>query len=233
MSEHRRISVLFVCTGNICRSPTAEAVFKHCVREAGLAGRIASDSAGTHDYHVGEPPDPRTQAAAKQRGYDLGELRARRLRREDFERFDYVLAMDEANLRLLERLCPREHAHKLKLLRDFALRPRVEIQQQLELVRMLARGLNAKSRTPITGARKTSSGYLTWWRRRRRVCCATSIAMTSPGHRVCPGRRCSLRYRRGRSRSAREVLRRPLAAPGERASGAAQPADSPPPVPPN
>jgi protein-tyrosine phosphatase len=120
MSQRARINVLFVCTGNICRSPTAEGVFKHCVEKAGLAARIASDSAGTHDYHVGEPPDPRAQAAAKRRGYELGELRARRVRREDFERFDYVLAMDETNMRQLERLCPREHAHKLKLFLDFA-----------------------------------------------------------------------------------------------------------------
>jgi low molecular weight protein-tyrosine phosphatase len=120
MSERSKISVLFVCTGNICRSPTAEAVFRHCVQKAGLAGRIVSDSAGTHDYHIGEPPDPRTQAAAKRRGYELGELRARRVHRDDFERFDYVLAMDEANLRQLERLCPREHAHKLRLFLDFS-----------------------------------------------------------------------------------------------------------------
>jgi protein-tyrosine phosphatase len=120
MSERGKISVLFVCTGNICRSPTAEAVFKYCVQQAGLAARIVSDSAGTHDYHVGEPPDPRTQAAARLRGYELGELRARRVRRDDFQRFDYVLAMDEANLRVLERLCPREQAHKLKLFLDFS-----------------------------------------------------------------------------------------------------------------
>jgi len=119
MSEHKKISVLFVCTGNICRSPTAEGVFRHCVEKAGLAARIVSDSAGTLDYHVGEPPDPRTQAAAKRRGYDLGELRARHVLRDDFERFDYVLAMDKANLRQLERLCPREHAHKLKLFLEF------------------------------------------------------------------------------------------------------------------
>lgn len=120
MSQRARINVLFVCTGNICRSPTAEGVFKHCVEKAGLVARITSDSAGTHDYHVGEAPDPRAQAAARRRGYELGELRARRVHREDFERFDYVLAMDEANLRQLERLCPREHAHKLKLFLDFA-----------------------------------------------------------------------------------------------------------------
>ena len=112
-------SVLFVCTGNICRSPTAQGVFKHCVEKAGLTDRIVSDSAGTHDYHVGEPPDPRTQAAARRRGYELRELRARRVRRDDFERFDYVLAMDGTNLRQLERLCPPEHAHKLRLFLDF------------------------------------------------------------------------------------------------------------------
>ena len=119
MSEHKKISVLFVCTGNICRSPTAEGVFRHCVEKAGLAARIVSDSAGTLDYHVGEPPDPRAQAAARRRGYELGELRARRVRREDFELFDYVLAMDKANLSQLERLCPRQHAHKLRLFLEF------------------------------------------------------------------------------------------------------------------
>lgn len=119
MSKGNPVSVLFVCTGNICRSPTAEGVFRHCVEKAGLAARITSDSAGTHDYHIGEPPDPRTQAAARRRGYELGELRARRVRQEDFERFDYVLAMDETNLRHLERLCPRQHAHKLKLFLEF------------------------------------------------------------------------------------------------------------------
>ena len=120
MSEHKKISILFVCTGNICRSPTALGVFRHYVEKAGLAAYIVSDSAGTHDYHVGEPPDPRTQKAAKRRGYELGELRARRVLREDFEQFDYVLAMDEANLRELERLCPREHRHKLKLFMEFS-----------------------------------------------------------------------------------------------------------------
>jgi|SRR5688572_1620144 protein-tyrosine phosphatase len=119
MNARGTTSVLFVCTGNICRSPTAEGVFRHCVEKAGLADRIVSDSAGTHDYHVGEPPDPRTQAAARRRGYELCELRARRVRRDDFERFDYVLAMDETHLHHLERLCPPQHAHKLKLFLDF------------------------------------------------------------------------------------------------------------------
>jgi protein-tyrosine phosphatase len=114
------VRVLFVCMGNICRSPMAEGAFKHYVREAGLAGRIVSDSAGTHGYHIGDPPDPRAQAAASRRGYDLAGLRARQVRPGDFDAFDYVLAMDEANLRWLERLCPPQHARKLKLFLEFS-----------------------------------------------------------------------------------------------------------------
>ena len=116
----RTVNVLFVCMGNICRSPTAEGVFKRQVEEAGLVGRVLSDSAGTHDYHVGDPPDPRTQFAANRRGYDLSALRGRQVSRHDFSEFDYVLAMDLANLRLLERLCPPQHVHKLKLFLEFA-----------------------------------------------------------------------------------------------------------------
>jgi protein-tyrosine phosphatase len=97
----------------------AEGVFKHYVAEAKLAERIASDSAGTHDYHIGEPPDPRAQRAAGRRGYDLSALRGRQVSRGDFHGFDYVLAMDEVNLRLLKRLCPPEHGHKLRLFMEF------------------------------------------------------------------------------------------------------------------
>ena len=152
MSDKGTVSVLFVCTGNICRSPTAEGVFKHCVEQAGAASRIVSDSAGTHDYHVGEAPDPRTQAAARRRGYELGQLRARRVRRDDFERFDYVLAMDEANLRALERICPAEHAHKLRLFLEFGGEAAFEVpdpyyggpqgfEHVLDLVEQAAQGL--------------------------------------------------------------------------------------------
>lgn len=114
------IRVLFVCMGNICRSPTAEGVFKHQVAQAGLAELIASDSAGTHDYHIGDPPDPRAQNAAGRRGYDLSPLRGRQVGLRDFADFDYVLAMDDYNLRALERLCPSQHRHKLKLFMEFS-----------------------------------------------------------------------------------------------------------------
>ncbi len=117
--QFQTFKVLFVCMGNICRSPTAEGVFKHFVERAGLAERVMSDSAGTHDYHVGDPPDARAQKAAALRGYDLSTLRGRQVSRRDFSEFDYVLAMDETNLRLLERLCPQECTSKLKLFMEF------------------------------------------------------------------------------------------------------------------
>ena len=106
--------------GNICRSPTAEAVFKHVVNEAGLSARIRSDSAGTHAYHIGDPPDARAQRHAAKRGYDLSALRARRVEAADFERFDYVLAMDETNLTALRRLCPAQYRERVKLFLEFA-----------------------------------------------------------------------------------------------------------------
>lgn len=109
-----------MCLGNICRSPTAEAVFRRQVEEAGLASRIHIDSAGTGDYHIGEPPDRRASSAASARGYDLSALRARQVQRADFAAFDYVLAMDDANVRALERLCPPEHADKIRLFTEFA-----------------------------------------------------------------------------------------------------------------
>ncbi|MEK7435299.1 MAG: low molecular weight protein-tyrosine-phosphatase [Pseudomonadota bacterium] len=113
-------AVLFCCTGNICRSPTAEGMFLKKVSDAGLAGSIVADSAGTHGYHIGEQPDPRTRAAAKARGYDLSKLRARRVRRDDFDDFDLVLAMDHENRSFLEMLCPPSNAHKLKLMMEYA-----------------------------------------------------------------------------------------------------------------
>jgi protein-tyrosine phosphatase len=114
--------ILFVCTGNICRSPTAEGVMRHVVRQAGLQQQIVVDSAGTHDYHVGNPPDPRAQAAARRRGYDLSDLRARQIVPDDFEQFDLVLAMDYDNLEHLHSACPEPHRVKLGLLMKFATR---------------------------------------------------------------------------------------------------------------
>jgi protein-tyrosine phosphatase len=113
-------SVLMVCMGNICRSPTAEGVFRHVVQEAGLDDRIRIDSAGTHDYHVGSPPDQRSCHHASERGYDLSKLRARQVEDSDFERFDLILAMDWQNLRLLQEDCPPQHRHKLRRLMEFA-----------------------------------------------------------------------------------------------------------------
>ena len=115
-----KFSVLMVCMGNICRSPTAEGVFRHLVRQAGLADRIRIDSAGTHGYHVGSPPDERSAHHASRRGYDLTDLRARKVRAEDFDRFDLILAMDWENLALLQEDCPSQHRHKLRRLMEFA-----------------------------------------------------------------------------------------------------------------
>lgn len=100
------IRVLFVCTGNICRSPTADGVLRHLVGMAGLTGRIAVDSAGTHGYHLGDPPDPRSVAAAARHGVDLTGLRARRLDVADFTAFDHLIAMDRGHLRVLHGLAP-------------------------------------------------------------------------------------------------------------------------------
>jgi len=114
-----RLSVLFVCMGNICRSPTAEGVFRRHVEEAGLSKLIAIASAGTHGYHVGDPPDRRAQAAALRRRYDLSGQRAQQVQKADFERFDYVLAMDRANLAHLHREAAPELRHKARLFLQF------------------------------------------------------------------------------------------------------------------
>jgi len=119
------VSVLFVCMGNICRSPTAEGVFRKVVRDAELHDLIIVDSAGTHAYHVNEPPDRRARTAAERRGFPLDDIRARRVSNEDYERFDYILAMDEDNLLILKEGAPDEHRYKVRLFLEFAEASRV------------------------------------------------------------------------------------------------------------
>lgn len=123
MNNTKHVKVLFVCMGNICRSPTAHGVFRHLVQQAGLAHLIEIDSAGTHAYHVGEPPDKRSSATAKRRGVDLSDLRARQVNVEDLYRFDYILSMDHDNhARLMEMAVP-EVGHKVRLFLTFAPMP--------------------------------------------------------------------------------------------------------------
>jgi protein-tyrosine phosphatase len=114
------IKILFVCMGNICRSPTAQGVFQRLIEQTGLIKEIQIDSAGTHAYHVGNPPDPRAQSVALRRGIDLSTIRARRVKRADFEIYDFVLAMDQDNLNALRMVCPPEHSHKLRLFLEYA-----------------------------------------------------------------------------------------------------------------
>jgi len=120
MNDELRTRVLFVCMGNICRSPTAEGVFRHFVREAGLAERVEVDSAGTHAYHTNEPADRRANAAAERRGYSLADIRARRVQDKDFDTFDYIMAMDRDNLASLTEQADAEHHHKIRLFLEFA-----------------------------------------------------------------------------------------------------------------
>ena len=120
------IGVLFVCLGNICRSPTAQGVFQRLVADAGLDDRIRVDSAGTHDYHPGKPPDPRSVRAARRRGYELSALRARQVRAQDFADFDYLLAMDADNHEHLLALCPAGREDRVRLFLSFGGDPGVD-----------------------------------------------------------------------------------------------------------
>lgn len=116
----KKINVLFVCMGNICRSPLAHGQFEELVNKEGLSERIMVDSAGTHAYHVGEPPDPRSQQTALRHGIDLGSQRARRVDLPDFEKFDYILAMDRDNYRILMNSAAADHQHKIHLFLEYA-----------------------------------------------------------------------------------------------------------------
>jgi protein-tyrosine phosphatase len=110
-------SFLFVCTGNICRSPTAEAIFRERVRSANLP--FQHDSCGTHGYHIGDGADTRSVGVAKNYGVDMSDLTARKLTQSDFERFDYLIAMDEGHARIMKSQCPGEYQDKIKLLLDY------------------------------------------------------------------------------------------------------------------
>lgn len=157
-SVQPEVRVLFVCMGNICRSPTARGVFEKLVAESGLTDMIGIDSAGTYAYHCGKPSDPRAIAAAAKRGYDLMRHRARRLSARDFEAFDYILAMDYENLRDIQAIALPGTEHKVYLLMDFAHAPaQLEVpdpyygggsgfERVLDLVEDAARGLLAHIR---------------------------------------------------------------------------------------
>jgi protein-tyrosine phosphatase len=147
-----KTSILFVCMGNICRSPTAEGVFRHLVEQAGLNDRFEIDSAGTHAYHVNEPPDRRAQAAAERRGYLMSDIRARRVAASDFEQFDYIIAMDRDNLASLADQADVQHHNKVHLFLDYASGQEVEVpdpyyggaagfERVLDLIEQASRGL--------------------------------------------------------------------------------------------
>lgn len=120
MNDGVKHKVLFVCMGNICRSPTAEGVFRKLLRDQGLEEAIYIDSAGTHDYHTGKAPDPRAVRAAAQRGVDISDLRARQVSVEDFEIFDLILAMDGANYADLRRESPKPYRDRIRMFLDYA-----------------------------------------------------------------------------------------------------------------
>ncbi len=120
MSNKNQVKILFVCMGNICRSPSAEGVFNKLIKEKKLQKSFSIDSAGTHAYHIGDSPDLRSQRAAKEREVDLSKIRARKVIMGDFEDYDYLLAMDEDNHAIMMEACPEELQHKIKLFLEFA-----------------------------------------------------------------------------------------------------------------
>ena len=116
--SNEKVKILFVCMGNICRSPTAEGTFRLQVNKRGLGHLFEIDSAGTHAYHIGEKPDSRSQIAATKHQVDLSSQRARQVHESDFYYYDYVFAMDESNLANMKNICPKEFQHKLSLMLD-------------------------------------------------------------------------------------------------------------------
>ena len=168
MADSDRVRILFVCLGNICRSPTAEAVVRDIARAEFPDLELTLDSAGTGDYHIGAPPDARASAHAAKRGYDLEMLRARQVEPADFRRFDLILAMDEANRRDLETIRPADATAKLSLFLEFAPGRAGEsvpdpyfggepgFEQVLDLSEAAARGLLAALRRGLVGGGRQS-----------------------------------------------------------------------------
>ncbi|MHB8253327.1 MAG: low molecular weight protein-tyrosine-phosphatase [Acidiferrobacter sp.] len=161
------IKVLFVCLGNICRSPMAEGIFRDLVVEAGLGDRVSVDSAGTHGYHIGAPPDPRAQGVTTRHGIDIGGLLGRQVQATDIRVFDYVLAMDSENLRNLRRLPGGDQAH-VRLFLEFASQSDTRdvpdpyyggdggFDRVYDLLEEAAQGLLADIRKRLQGSRKPS-----------------------------------------------------------------------------
>ena len=154
MTENKDIkAILFVCMGNICRSPTAEGVVRELLRREAPDLRLDLDSAGTHSYHIGHPPDARSVAAARNRGIDLSGLRARKVSDDDFSRFDLVLAMDRDNLEEMEAFCAPELRSRLRLFMSYAVDTEIDevpdpyyggdngFEQVLDLIEAAGRGL--------------------------------------------------------------------------------------------
>lgn len=127
-------NILFVCMGNICRSPTAEGIFIHHVKDSAFKARISTDSSGTHGYHIDHPPDTRAIATAAEHGVDISQLRARKVKQSDFEEFDLIIAMDNDNLAILKDLQPQGSRAQLKLMLDYLPRnfPGLSAKQRLE-----------------------------------------------------------------------------------------------------
>jgi protein-tyrosine phosphatase len=147
------MKILLVCMGNICRSPMAEAVVRTLLNGNGLGAHTTVDSAGTHDFNIGLPPDPRARQAAQRRGYDMTGMRARQVQSADFADFDMILAMDRRNLTALESSCPAQHRHKLALFLGYAAgidadevpdpygEPQEGFEHVLDLIEAAAQGL--------------------------------------------------------------------------------------------
>jgi protein-tyrosine phosphatase len=163
------VNVLFVCMGNICRSPMAEGVFHKLVREAGLENQVSIDSAGTHSYHIGDAPDQRAQAILRDRGIDISGLRGRQVADPDFKQFDYILAMDTANLDNLKRRAPFDYHDKIRLVLSYSRKfPNLDVpdpyfggadgfDEVLRMVEDAGQGLLKEIQNELAGSKRQAS----------------------------------------------------------------------------